>query len=350
MPGLFDKKYWNDEVFQKYMETIPNTRMNMLLKSGAIVQHPEYANVLKDQVGGNYIKSPISGRIGGAPVNYDGQTNITASNMDTYMQGKVVVGRAKAWSERDFSFDITGGVDFLKQAAGQVHEYWDDVDQDTLIKIFAGIFAMTGTGNVDFVNNHMYDATAVTNSEGKVGHLDGTTLNTGMQKACGDQKAAFSLAIMHSVVATNLENLKILTYAKYNDADGIQRDTSLATVNGRLVMIDDGVPVDTSGQAPVYSTFVLGRGAIEFCNCGAKVPSEVDRDPKTNGGEDLLYTRQRKMWVPRGISYTMASQATASPTDAELATGSNWGLVKNGAGNAFYPHKMIPIGLIKSLG
>ena len=58
----------------------------------------------------------------------------------------------------------------------------------------------------------------------------------------------------------------------------------------------------------------------------------------------------RKMWVPRGISYTMASQVTASPTDAELATGSNWELVKNGAGNAFYPHKMIPIGLIKSLG
>ena len=230
MPGLFDKKFWNDEVFQKYLETIPNTRMNMLLKSGAIVQHPEYANVLKDQVGGNYIKSPISGRIGGAPVNYDGQTNITASNMDTYMQGKVVVGRAKAWSENDFSFDITGGVDFLKQAAGQVHEYWDDVDQDTLIKIFAGIFAMTGTGNVDFVNNHMYDATAVTNSEGKVGHLDGTTLNTGMQKACGDQKAAFSLAIMHSVVATNLENIKILTYAKYNDADGIQRAHHIKTI------------------------------------------------------------------------------------------------------------------------
>ena len=43
MPGLFDKKFWNDEVFQKYLETIPNTRMNMLLKSGAIVQHPEYA-------------------------------------------------------------------------------------------------------------------------------------------------------------------------------------------------------------------------------------------------------------------------------------------------------------------
>lgn len=350
MPGLFDKKYWNDEVFQKYMETIPNTRMNMLLKSGAIVQHPEYANVLRDQVGGNYIKTPISGRIGGAPVNYDGQTDITASNMDTYMQGKVVVGRAKAWSERDFSFDITGGQDFLSQAGNQVHEYWDDVDQDTLINIFSGIFAMSGTGNADFVNNHIYDATGITNSEGKVGYLDATSLNTGMQHACGDKKAAFSLAIMHSVVATNLENIKILAYAKYTDADGIQRDTTLAYVNGRLVMVDDGVPVDNSGSSPVYTTYVLGRGAIEFCNCGAKVPSEVDRDPKTNGGEDLLYTRQRKMWVPRGISYTMNSQATASPTDAELATGSNWELVKNGDGTSFYPHKMIPIGMIKSLG
>ncbi len=350
MPGLFDKKYWNDEVFQKYMETIPNTRMNMLLKSGAIVQHPEYANVLRDQVGGNYIKTPISGRIGGAPVNYDGQTDIPASNMDTYMQGKVVVGRAKAWSERDFSFDITGGQDFLSQAGNQVHEYWDDVDQDTLINIFSGIFAMSGTGNADFVNNHIYNATGITNSEGKVGYLDATSLNTGMQHACGDKKAAFSLAIMHSVVATNLENIKILAYAKYTDADGIQRDTTLAYVNGRLVMVDDGVPVDNSGSSPVYTTYVLGRGAIEFCNCGAKVPSEVDRDPKTNGGEDLLYTRQRKMWVPRGISYTMNSQATASPTDAELATGSNWELVKNGAGTSFYPHKMIPIGMIKSLG
>lgn len=350
MPGLFDKKFWNDEVFQKYMETIPNTRMNMLLKSGAIVQHPEFANVLRDQVGGNYIKTPISGRIGGAPVNYDGQTNIPASNMDTYMQGKIVVGRAKAWSERDFSFDITGGQDFLAQAGNQVHEYWDDIDQDTLINIFSGIFAMSGTGNADFVNNHIYDATGITNSEGKVGYLDATSLNTGMQHACGDKKAAFSLAIMHSVVATNLENIKILSYAKYTDADGIQRDTTLAYVNGRLVMVDDGVPVDNSGSSPVYTTYVLGRGAIEFCNCGAKVPSEVDRDPSTNGGEDLLYTRQRKMWAPRGISYTMNSQATASPTDAELATGSNWELVKNGNGTSFYPHKMIPIGMIKSLG
>lgn len=350
MPSLFDSKYWNSEVFQAYLSTIPSTRLNALIKSGAIIQRPELANVLRDQSGGNYIVQTMNGRIGGAPVNYDGQTNITATSMDTYSQGKIVVGRAKAWTERDFSFDITGGVDFLAQAAQQVAQYWEEVDQDTLAQILDGIFSMTGNGNADFVSKHTYDATGITNSEGKAGMLDGSTLNTGMQKACGDRKAAFSMAVMHSVVATNLENLKILTYAKYNDADGLQRDTSLATVNGRLVLVDDSGTVDTSGTDPIYKTYILGRGSIEYCNCGAKVPSEVDRDPKTNGGEDTLYTRQRKMWSPVGISYLRQSQATDSPTDAELAMAVNWGLVKNGNGTKFYPHKMIPIALVKSMG
>jgi len=350
MAGLFDAKYWNDEVFQGYIQTLPNEHLNRLIKSGVLVQRPEYAQTMRDQRGGNYTKEAITGRIDGTPVNYDGQTDITATSLDTYMQGKIVVGRANAWEENDFSFDITGGVDFLKQAASQVNEYWEGVDQDTLVNILKGVFAMTGATNTDFINNHLYDATAITNSEGKVGCLDGTTMNTAMQKACGDNKAAFALTVMHSTVATNLENLKILKYAMYNDADGIQRETTLGTINGRLCMIDDGVPVDTSGTDPVYTTYVLGRGSIEYCNCGVKVPSEVDRDPKTNGGKDLLYSRQRKMWVPKGISYEMKSQATDSPTDAELANGANWSVVKNGAGTKKFPHKLIPIAMIKSLG
>ena len=42
----------------------------------------------------------------------------------------VVVGRAKAWIERDFSGDITSA-SFMDNVAAQVADYWDDVDQDT---------------------------------------------------------------------------------------------------------------------------------------------------------------------------------------------------------------------------
>ena len=71
----------------------------------------------------------MRGLLDGDAVNYDGQTDITATSTKTFEQGVVVVGRAKAWVEKDFSYDITGGVDFMQNIAEQVGEYWDGVDQ-----------------------------------------------------------------------------------------------------------------------------------------------------------------------------------------------------------------------------
>ncbi|MFR8334403.1 MAG: hypothetical protein ACLU9S_20325 [Oscillospiraceae bacterium] len=76
-----------------------------------------------------------------------------------------------------------------------------------------------------------------------------------------------------------------------------------------------------------YTSYVLGDGAISYEDLGVKVPYEMARDPKKNGGEDTLYTRQRKAFAPFGISYEKKSQASLSPTDAELANGTNWCLV-----------------------
>ena len=317
-----------------------------------------------------------------------------------------------------------------------------------------------------------YDVSALTNSEGVVGNMDGTTLNTGMQRACGDHKGKFSLAIMHSKVATNLENLKLLVYLKYNDANGLQRDLSIGTLNGRLVMVDDSMPtvgsvttqgvwnfevttpavagdkitifgktytfvansatpeadeikvgasgtaaqqatnivaklnaittgpetqytiavasstkvqftqkttaygadaptasatqVGTSGAIVIsdvanttpkvevtkYITYVFGDGAIEYTNCGAKVPYEMDRDPAVNGGQDTLYSRQRKCFAPYGISFTKYSMASLSPTDAELEMGANWELVNSNEQDTktYISLKAIPIARIISLG
>jgi hypothetical protein len=348
MPGVFDAKYFNAEVFQKYYDSLENQYLNTLINSRAIRERQDLARVLPDQVGGNYLVQPISGNIGGTAVNYDGATNITADTLQTYMHGRIVTGRAKGWTEKDFTFDLTGK-NFMNLIAGQVHEYWDHIDQLTILKILEGVFSMASTGGAAFVAAHTLDITAATNSEGKTGIGDATTLNTAMQKACGDRKSRFSMAIMHSVVATGYENLKLLTYAKQSDANGLERDVALGTINGRLVLVDDECPVDTSGNDPVYTTYLFGDGAIEYTNCGAKVPSEIDRDPATNGGQDTLYTRQRKCFAPYGITFTNASIASKSPTDAELATAANWDLVKTSAG-AYIPHKLIPIARIKSLG
>lgn len=401
---LFDAKLFNGEVFQKYIDRVPNVHLNALINSGAIVQRPDLAASMSDQVGGNYLTTPLKGLISGStPLNYDGVTDITSQNTKTFSHSRVVFGRANAWTEKDFSYDITGGVDFMQNVAEQVAGYWDEIDQGTIVSMLTGVFNMADTEGAKFVASHTYDVTNITNSEGKLGFMDATTLNTGMQRAMGDHKQKFALTIMHSAVATNLENMKVLVYLKYNDANGMERDLTIGTLNGRMVLVDDDMPVieveakyaktsdvalvdgktyyTRSGSAsagytytpvenPVvgdignyyevteggykqYTTFVFGQGAIEYTNCGAKVPAEMARDPYKNGGEDTLISRQRKCFAPYGISFTMKNMATLSPTDAELEDGQNWELVNTNDASGtkqYIASKAIPIARIISRG
>ena len=60
--ALFDQKNFNGEVFGAYVDRVPNLNRNELLKSGAIVEKPQYATMLPDQTGGNYITIPIKAR------------------------------------------------------------------------------------------------------------------------------------------------------------------------------------------------------------------------------------------------------------------------------------------------
>ena len=459
----FDAKIFNAEVFSKYLERVPRVKQNKLLEAGVLRTRGELKTMLNDQTGGNYITVPMKGLLDGTPLNYDGATDITATNTKTFSQSMVVVGRAKGWTEKDFSADVTGQ-DFMDNVAQQVATYWDDVDQDTLLAVLTGIFSMSGAGNLTFVTNHTTD---LSGGAGDAAKVNVTTLNSAIQKAAGDNKGIFKLVVCHSAVATNLENLGAVTYLKYTDAKGVERDLGMATWNGRLVLIDDSVPVTTvssgdgiqgvytltvTGAAAAgdkisfdgieyevvasgatgnkinagtiaeactalqaklatqysaiftvtktattvvftqkvngygaipsvvvtaaettgtlagniaastdgaeatsvvkYTTYTLGDGAFDFVDCGAKVPNEMSRDPKTNGGEDTLYTRQRKVFAPRGISFLQTSMASASPTDAELRAGANWALVNDGhaSSKTYINHKAIPIARIISKG
>lgn len=395
MPGIFDSINFNAEVFAAYVDRTPNLNRNELIRSRAVRERSDLAVKFSEQVGGNFAVVPMFGNIGGDALNYDGVTDITATGSETYTQGRIVVGRAKAWVEKDFSYDITGGVDFLEQAASQVGEYWDNIDQGLILSTLNGIFAMTGAENLKFVEGHTLD---ITGAAGAAANFNATTLNSGMQKALGDNKAKFSLAIMHSAVATNLENLNLLEYLKYTDAQGIQRPLAIGTLNGRTVLVDDAMPTGQiptayektsdvaldpdktyytrSGSSPnyvytlvatpdvsdigtyyevtasdtSYTTYVLGDGAIEYTNCGAKVPYETGRDPAKNGGQDTLYSRQRKIYAPVGISWKNSS-AIMSPTNAQLEDGANWEIANsNTSAKKYFPHKAIPIARVISKG
>lgn len=399
----FDSKSFNPQAFKYMVGRVPNLHMHEIKKSKALAGNPDIKATLGGSQGGTgYARIAMRGLLDGDAVNYDGQTDITATSTKTFEQGIVAIGRAKAWVEKDFSYDITGGVDFMQNIADQVGEYWDGVDQDTIIAILQGLFAMTGAKNLEFVNNHTYDVTKKID-----GKMSATTLNSAANKACGANKKKFTLVFMHSDVATNLENLNLVAHLKYTDAQGIQRELDLYTWNGKLVVIDDDMPtvaqegfyikakstdegalevvadsatatakqIKLAAVTPVaddygtpavgdyvvfvddfteYTTFVLGNGSFSYEDLGVKVPYEMNRNPSKNGGEDTLYSRQRKVFAPFGISYEKKSQASLSPTNTELKNGENWSLVHSGEktekDRSYINHKVIPIARIISRG
>ncbi|MZK53649.1 phage coat protein [Clostridium beijerinckii] len=393
MPSIFNEKIFNGEVFGQYVDRVPNLTQNQLIKSQAIKERNDLKAQFAAQSGSNFISVPLKGLIGGDAQNYDGKTDMVPSSTKTFLHSRIVVGRMKSWVEDDFSTDITGGVDFMANIADQVATYWQGIDQKTMISVFKGCFNMSGTENLKFVKNHTVDVTSDATNGGNIG---ATTINTAMQKALGDNKKAFSLVLMHSVVATNLENLKLLEYMKYTDAQGIERNLDIGTIHGRTVLVDDGMPSKevyvkcassdagalkvvasgaTDGQinladvtptlntytpaandyvklGTAYTSYILGTGAVEFTNAGAKVPYEGKRDPYKNGGQDALFSRQRKCFAPYGISFK--TPTIISPSDAQLEDGSNWELVntqdENTGDREYINHRSIPIAQLISLG
>jgi hypothetical protein len=208
------------------------------------------------------------------------------------------------------------------------------------------------TGGVDgaFVTKHTYDITGET-----VATLAADALNRAAQKALGDKKAKLDVIFMHSAVSTNLEGLNLIDFLKYTDADGIERDLTIGTFNGRLVIVDDDMPTEEVGEGAsaytAYTSYVFQKGFFEYENIGAETPSEIARDPYDKGGKTDLITRVREMIVPTLISYK--GTGTVSPTNANFETGSNWELANNdktGSNKVYVDDKLIPVARIVSKG
>lgn len=343
----FRGKIYNSNVWEKYMKTLPSTKENSMINNALFTVVNKYKSKMSEQAGGYFVTEPIKGRIGGTPVNYDGNTDITSNSRDTFFQTKICYGRANAWGEDDFTSEITG--DNFKAEASEVKEYWDEERQSTVLSILKGIFSMTGGANANFVEKHTYEVD---------GNLDADSCNKAAQKALGDKKSKLEVAYMHSAVSTNLEGLQLINFLKYTDKDGIERDLTIGTYNGKLVIVDDDMPteeVEASGEEAAYTkytTYMFKNGFFEYEDLGVLVPSELDRNAKENGGHTDLVSRIREMIVPTLISYKNTSKV--SPENSDFEDGSNWELVNNGetstSKKVYVDDKLIPVVRIISRG
>ena len=251
---------------------------------------------------------------------------------------------------------------------------------------------MTGGADGAFVDKHTYDISEAGGDNAKLG---ADAMNRAAQKALGDKKAALDIVFMHSAVSTNLEGLNLINFLKYTDENGIERDLTIGTFNGRLVVVDDEVQElngydeatsATSGALKVvssspsdgqilltdvkasdfypddvaandyvvaankYVTYAFKKGFFEYEDLGVEKPIELARNAYEKGGFTDMISRIREIIVPYLISYK--GTGAVSPTNANLATGSNWELVNDGAAEnkVYVDNKLIPVVRIISRG
>lgn len=215
----------------------------------------------------------------------------------------VILRRGRAWAANDLAANLSGD-DPMRAIGDLVAAYWARMFQKALIAILDGVFASAS------MSSNVHDISGQT---GEAAVISGKTFIDAVQKL-GDAKSQLTGVLMHSAVEAKLAKDDLIQYIQPSDGS-----PEMPIFMGKRVIVDDSLPVN----AGVYTTYLFGEGAVALGNGNPVgfVATEMDRD--SLAGEDYLINRRTYILHPRGVAFT-GTFAGSSPTNAELATGTNW--------------------------
>jgi hypothetical protein len=134
----------------------------------------------------------------------------------------------------------------------------------------------------------------------------------------GDRLEDVKAIAMHSAIYTEALKNDLIEFIPQSQGLPIK------TFRGMAVILDDNL----SPAAGIYTTILMGPGAVGFAVSEPRTGygTELFRIPGAGngGGQSVLHSRMNLALHPLGYAFTGASVAGESPTQAELATASNW--------------------------
>jgi len=285
-------------VFNPYVVE-KSTELSALFESGIIATVGEL-NVF-GQKGGTTVAMPFWKDLTGAEEILSDVVPLGVDKITTGQDIAVLHARGKAWGVNDLAEALSGD-DPMAQIAALVGDFWQRRWQTMLINILTGIFASASmSGNI-----HDISAAAAPDNI-----ISANSVVDAMYKL-GDASQRLIAFARHSAVVAVLVKQGLIDFKE--DRDG---NPTLPYYMGKRVIQDDGMPV-TGG---VYTSYLFGAGAIGYADGGAPTPTETDRD--SLAGEDILINRRHFVMHPRGIAW-IGTATGVSPTNAELAIGTNW--------------------------
>lgn len=328
------------EIFTPYIieKTAEKSR---ILTSGIAVANPRLNQLVTG--GGTTLQMPYWKDLTGDDEVLSDSVALTPGKIDAGKDIATLLLRGKAWGANELSGALAGD-DPMQAIGNRVADYWARQEQKILVSVLTGVFAAASMAN------HVKDASSSVISGNIV--LDAKQL-------LGDSADQLQAIMMHSAVFTELQKQNLIQYTTTSDGK-----IAFATYLGYQIIQDDGMPTEqvykktsdvalVSGKTyytynsstgvytpvaspdvsdigdyyeedyKVYTTYLFARGAIGRGE-GTPVsltPTETDRD--SLAGEDILIHRRALVLHPFGIKWK-GTPAGVTPTNAELATGTNW--------------------------
>lgn len=299
------------EVFNPYVIN-RSMELSALVRAGIISNDPTLDQLASS--GGTLINMPFWNDLVGDDEVLSDTTALTPQNITSGQDRAGLIMRGKAWAANDLAGALAGS-DPMAAIGNLVAGFWARKRQQTLLSVLRGVFASTSmSGNVLDIGSETADADANFTIPNFLRAL----------QLLGDAADGLTAIATHSAVRTALTSAQITETGVGTDGSNV------TTVLGKPVIVDDGMPVEvrdidptaTVNNQDVYTTYIFGSGAIGQGNGGAPVPTETDRD--SLAGDDILINRQHFLLHPRGVRFEAAALVGSSPTNAELATATNW--------------------------
>lgn len=259
---------------------------------------------------------------------------------DKITSGNMVARRTflhKSWSTMDLVSELSGSSP-MQHIRNRFGTYWTRQWQRRLIATVQGVIA-------DNIANDSGDMGVDASDE-----VFNADVFTDANFTMGDQVGGLAAIAVHSRIMQVMSKNDDIEYIP--DSQG---RLIIPTYKGVRVIVDDAMPVDTSGADPVYTSVLFGSGAFGFAGVeGGAIgygegipqnPAYVERVEAAGngGGQDII--GERKTWIlhPFGFSWTANEQNLTefSPTLADLRLATSWDRVVD--------RKQVPLAFVKSL-
>lgn len=317
--GTFGGFPFDPEVYQGFVDQ-EATFSDSILASGILANDQSLATALDNGgvMGTIRFYNPLDPDKD-APLVRDGTTDNVPTEISGGKQSWIRIDRMKAWKATELTRELTAA-DPMAAVARNTGRYWRMYKQGLLVKLVNAALNATG------LESHTLTV--------KSGGVTANQLIDAQQSALGDFSGKFGLLVAHSKIMAEYKKMGLLNYNKYTITNVLEKEVSLPTINGLVVIENDRGTDDGTN----YNTFLLGQGSVLTADPKVITPDYTEYNASKAGGTDILYNNRSFILHPNGLSFDADNIAKETPTDAEFTDNAKWKLK--------FEHKNVRMGKI----